>query len=84
MEIKFTPEGEKDLKKLSKTIQERVIEKLFWFKNYFSEIILEPLSNVWRGYFKLRAGDWRIIYEIDYKQDLIIIHRIEHRSKVYQ
>ena len=82
--IKFTPEGEKDLIKLDKPVRRRVIIKLHWLEENFPRIVPEPLSNKWRGYFKLRAGDWRIVYEIDFADNQLIVHRIELRDKVYK
>jgi len=82
--IKFTPEGEKDLLSLDKTIQKRVIRKIYWFMENFTEIVPEPLSNVWKDYFKLRIGDWRVVYQIEHKTSLLVIHNIELRDKIYK
>lgn len=80
----ITSEAEKDLEKLDSSIRKRVLEKLKWMRENFSQIIPTPLSDKWKGFFKLRVGDWRIIYKIDNKNELIVIYRIEHRSKVYK
>ncbi len=37
-------------------------------------------SNSWR----IRVGDYRILYEIDDTNQRVIIHRIAHRRDVYQ
>ncbi len=36
------------------------------------------------GLYKLRVGSYRIIYEILEGENLIIIHAIGHRSKIYK
>lgn len=36
--------------------------------------------NSWR----IRVGDYRILYEIDDTNQRVIIHRIAHRRDVYQ
>ncbi|MGI8555398.1 MAG: type II toxin-antitoxin system RelE family toxin [Pyrinomonadaceae bacterium] len=36
------------------------------------------------GLAKLRAGDYRIIYETIHAEEIIVIHFIGHRSKVYK
>lgn len=40
-----------------------------------------PLRKWLAGFWKLRVGDWRIIYEIN--GDVVSILMIEHRSRVY-
>ena len=50
----------------------------------FENIVSLPLGGAWRGFFKLRVGDWRIIYEADRGNELVIIHAISPRDKVYK
>jgi len=82
--LKFTPEAEDDLAKLDRSIRKRIIEKLDWFQANFGQIIPLPLEDAWQGFFKLRAGDWRIIYEIIQEGKIIKIRIIDHRSKIYK
>jgi mRNA interferase RelE/StbE len=35
------------------------------------------------GFYKLRVGDYRIIYEFERENKLIIIIKIAHRSEIY-
>lgn len=82
--IEFTFEGEEDLAKLDKAIQKRVIEKILWLRDNFDQIVPLPLSGEWQGFFKLRVGNWRVIYEIEELKKQIIIHRIDKRDKIYK
>ena len=34
--------------------------------------------------FRLRIGDWRVIYEINKEEDVIIVIKIAPRSEVYR
>ena len=43
-----------------------------------------PLSNKWQGFYKLRIGDWRVIYDVNKNLKEISIYRIENRDKVYK
>lgn len=45
------------------------------------EIFGKPLRRSLRGYWKLRVGDYRVIYRIEKKKIKILI--IRHRSIVY-
>lgn len=80
----FTYEGEEDLNKLDKSVRERVLNKVIWLGDNFDQVIALPLSKEWRGFYKLRVGDWRVIYDIDDSRRQITIHRIDRRDKVYK
>lgn len=82
--VKFTFEGEEDLDRLDTQIRKRVIEKILWFRDNFEQIIPLPLGGRWQGFFKLRVGDWRVIYEVENLEKQIIIHRIDRRDKIYK
>lgn len=37
-----------------------------------------------QGLFRLRVGDWRIVYEVDEAARLVTVTELAHRSKVYK
>ena len=41
------------------------------------------LSNAER-FYRIRVGDYRIVYEVDHDAKLITIHYIRHRREVYR
>ncbi len=82
--VKFTIEAKEDLDKLDKQIRRRVVEKILWLRDNFDQILPLPLSNKWQGFFKLRVGDWRVIYEIKDSKKQITIHQIDKRDKIYK
>ena len=43
---------------------------------------IKALSGEWDGYFRLRVGDFRVIFQIT--PDAIVIVRVRHRSEVYR
>jgi len=43
---------------------------------------IKALSREWDGYFRLRVGDFRVIFQI--AQNAITIARVRHRSEVYR
>ena len=44
----------------------------------------EALSGNLVGLYKLRVGDYRVIYEIVRKEKTIVIHAIGHRREIYR
>jgi mRNA-degrading endonuclease RelE of RelBE toxin-antitoxin system len=43
---------------------------------------IKALSGEWDGYFRLRVGDFRVIFQI--AQNAITIARVRNRSEVYR
>ena len=41
------------------------------------------LWGEWEGYWRLRVGEYRVIYEIDDRAHRVIIIRARHRSEAY-
>ena len=44
----------------------------------------KPLKGEWQGCYRLRVGDFRIIYEIHESVITVLIVKISHRSNVYK
>ncbi len=77
-------EALRDLEQLDKPVAKRIYERIKWLAQNFTQIKPEPLTGEWARFFKLRVGDWRVIYKILYDQHLIVIHRVRHRRQVYR
>lgn len=82
--IRFLKPATRDLKRLDKPITRRVLARLQWLANNLDSINPEPLKGELRGLFKLREGDYRIVYEPLKNENLIIVHLVGHRSEIYK
>lgn len=80
----ITPEGEDDLDRLDTEVRARVKNKLGWLANNFDNVSPLPLGGPWRGFFKLRVGEWRIIYEIEHDKQLVTVHQVGLRDRIYK
>jgi mRNA interferase RelE/StbE len=80
--VEWTDDAVDDLEKLNKTIAKRILNKITWFSHNFNTIIPEALSGDFAGMFKLRVGDWRVIYTME--KEIIVIQAIGHRREVYK
>lgn len=79
--IEYKSSVSKDLKKLDKKVTKRILNELE--KNLGENPnIGVPLSGQFKGLFKYRVGDYRIIYAKTIRGVLIL--RIGHRSKIYK
>ena len=80
--IEWTQESIKDLEKLDNPIAQRILRRLAWFSNNFQRIVPEPLTGEFKGTFKLRIGNWRVVYTVEAKT--IVIQFIGHRREIYK
>lgn len=82
--LDFTPEAQEDLYKLDRELQRRVIAKLDWLQANFNNIIPSALRRDGQRFFKLRVGDWRVIYKVNWDKNAIIVYIIDRRDKIYK
>lgn len=82
--LEFMPDAESDLAGLNKSIAQRILTKIRWLAENFNVIIPEPLSGQWKGVYKLRVGDYRVLYTFNTITETITIHIIRHRREVYK
>lgn len=79
-----TQEAEGDLEALDTPVRKRIAEKLRWFQENFDHVTPFPLGEPWKGFFKFRIGDWRVIYEVENADKTVAIHYIGKRDKIYK
>ena len=75
----FSKEFDKNFSKLDKRNQILVLKKLLTLQDNPS--IGKPLKFDLKGFRSLRAGKYRIIYEIN---DKILLSTLKHRKKAYE
>ncbi len=81
--VEYSPSSFADLEKLTQTVQAHITKKIDWLIDKFDEIIPQALTANLSGFYKLRVGDYRVIYEFDREEKIIFINRIRHRREVY-
>lgn len=82
--FRITDIAEHDIGRLSPPIAHRVKERLSWFAEHFEEVVPLPLGGTWRGFFKLRVGDWRVVYEVKEDERIVVVHIVDRRDKIYK
>jgi mRNA interferase RelE/StbE len=78
------PKALDDLSRLERRVAQRIVDRLTWFSENMSGISAVPLRGNLAGFYKLRVGDWRVIYDIDHEGRKIFVHRIGHRRDIYK
>ena len=79
----FTSKSLKDLKKLDRQVQIKIIEKLDEICSH-SDIrnYAEHLTDYKIGEFRIRIGDYRVIFDL--KEETLTILKIGHRKDIYR
>jgi mRNA interferase RelE/StbE len=65
-----------DLKRIKSAIETKLV-----FDPFRSG---KPLQHSWRGHFRMRIGDYRLVYRINEDKATIIVVAIGHRKDVYE
>ncbi len=81
--IEFTPEALLGLEQLSQKKQERILRKTHWLIDNFDSLSPTALTGNLSGLFKLRVGDYRVLYTFSEATKTITVHLIGHRSEIY-
>jgi mRNA interferase RelE/StbE len=82
--VAFTTTATKDLARLDKPIAQRILTKIRWLAENFQALTPEPLTGQWQGVYKLRVGDYRVLYTFDNAKNSMTVHFVRHRREVYE
>jgi len=77
------PSLQKDFRPLPKSVVERVMKRIEKLKDEPFPHGVEKLEGTERLY-RIRVGDYRIIYEVDTQAREITVHYVRHRREVYR
>ena len=83
-QVHFTSTAAADLKLLNKPVAQRILTKIRWFAENFSSLSPVPLTGQWTGMYKLRVGDYRVLYTFSRDEMSIMVHFVRHRREVYK
>jgi len=82
-QVEFEPSARRELRGLDKPIQERILKSL-------AALAADPraASNVkslqGQPNYRLRVGDWRVIYTLQDNVLTVLVIRIAHRREAYR
>jgi mRNA interferase RelE/StbE len=82
-EILIKPAAEKDLDKVPRSVRRRIIDALESLRNDprpAGVVKLTDKEDLWR----VRVGEYRIVYEIDDQRAIVTVLRVAHRKDGYR
>ena len=81
--VVFKPSIEKDLKSLPKHQIQSILSKVATLANEpfpYNSVKLTGTDNLYR----IRVGDYRVIYSVDRNYHQVVVHYVRHRREVYR
>ncbi len=80
--VRYTPGTERQLDALERTLRRRI-------QNALARLALDPhaspnVTALQGGGYRLRVGDWRVLYTLRGDMLLIVVLKIAHRREAYR
>lgn len=82
--IDFAPRTEQQLNLIPKDLRKLIFDRIEKLRTNPRPEGVEPLQGIEKGLFRIRQGNYRIVYSIQDQKLLILILRIVHRKEVYK
>ncbi|MDQ3460707.1 MAG: type II toxin-antitoxin system RelE/ParE family toxin [Deinococcota bacterium] len=82
--VRILDAASQELAKLDKSVARRIIKRVNWLAGHVEDIKPEVLTGGLAHLFKLRVGDYRVLYQILEDEQRIVIHKVGHRRNVYR
>ncbi len=81
-QIIWSESAAKELKRLDRTVANRIYKKVSQLSE--NPYHLDVVKMVGDPYFKLRVGDYRVIFDIQNDMLRILVLKVGHRKNVYK
>lgn len=84
-EVRYQKHAGRRLRRMPRSIAQRIramIDKIA-AAPYGSHSNVTRLRGVSRG-FRIRVGDWRVIYSLDDERSVLLVAKIDRRGQVYR
>jgi mRNA interferase RelE/StbE len=81
--VLFRPTAEKALGKLDKEVRARVLDAVRALAGESRPDGCKKLKGKLRGAYRIRVGDWRVLYVVDDKAKTVLIEDIDKRGDIY-
>lgn len=82
--IYLTPRAEKDYRKLAPQVQTRIKKAILRLETDRTPPQFKTLVGKDIAQFRIRIGDYRILYDVYDRDRMVLILRIGHRKDIYR
>jgi len=82
--LEISSKAQKDLKRIDQKAQQRIIKEVLKLKRNRRPQQFKPLIGYKIAQFRLRVGDYRVLYDVYDQDETVLILRIAHRRNIYK
>lgn len=82
--IQITSKAKKDFKRLDPQVKKRISSAILLLETNRYPQQFKPLMGKDIAQYRLRVGDWRILYDVYEDDGVVLILRIGHRKDIYR
>jgi mRNA interferase RelE/StbE len=82
--VEFAPAARRQLRKLDRPVQKRVLKRVEKLENQPRPKTAETLKGTTETVYRVREGDYRIIYTIEDDRLIVLVVRIGHQREVHR
>ena len=79
----FSSRARRDMSRLNPPVAQDIYDKLRWLAANCDTVRHVALRGWQRGSFRERIGDYRAVYRLDQVNRRLIVHKVGHRSEIY-
>jgi mRNA interferase RelE/StbE len=84
VDVQVTGDARADFLSLPVGIQKRVAD-IFERLSAWPEVSgAKPLKHGLKGAYRIRTGDWRVLFRVEEQKNRVIVFRVAHRRDVYE
>lgn len=84
MEVDITDAAAEEIAKLPRPIQVRVYAAVESLQDWPNVSGCKVMRKEWKGCFRKRTGDYRVVFHVDVKTEVITIVKVGNRKDVYE
>jgi mRNA interferase RelE/StbE len=81
--IEFSPRADRQYRKLPPSVQARLKPRIDALAQNPRPPGVEKLSES-ENFYRIRVGDYRVVYQIEDDVLLVLVVKVEHRKEVYR
>ena len=82
--VAFDLVAARQLERLNKQLARRILTKIEWLAQNAGQFPHEALHGPLKKSFKLRVGEYRVIYTLESEEETLTVQLIGHRREIYK